>query len=292
MNQTFSKFISEKEIACIFKYMQSHLKNANNQNIKYFFKTSRYTITIFNNKKILVQGEGYDWILRLLKTDSHLNKDENLKQKFTKEYIGSDESGTGDFFGGISVAAAYAPEINYLKIEKLGVKDSKLMDDRQIWLIIDDLKKLCSYEVISLSAKEYNEMYKIYPNIKKILALLHIDVIEKLALRTEIKNAVIDQFVTKSVFLNYMKNEKKIISLNLSFETKGESKFLNIAIASIFARWSFLKSIENIQKNTNHKIKLGCDYMVEEIAKKIFLKNEANEFVKTHFKTLKKINVK
>lgn len=292
MNQTFSKNISEKEIELIYKYMQSHMKNNDNINVKYFFKTARYSITIYNNNKILVQGENYDWLLKILKVDNHLNVDENKGSLPTKKYMGSDESGTGDFFGGISVATAYAPLENYEQIQELGVKDSKLMNDEHIFSIIDDLKKLCKYEIISLSPKEYNKMYEKHSNIKIILACMHLEAIENLSSKIGIKDAIIDQFVAKKVFMKYIENEGLKTNLNLDFVTKGESKFLNIAIASIFARWAFIKSIYELQKNTNHKIKLGCDYRVEEIAKNILRDNKPEDFVKTHFKTLKKINVR
>ena len=47
--------------------------------------------------------------------------------------IGSDEVGTGDFFGPITVVAAYVKKEQIPLLKELGVKDSKNLTDEKSW---------------------------------------------------------------------------------------------------------------------------------------------------------------
>ncbi|MGO4076176.1 ribonuclease HIII, partial [Staphylococcus aureus] len=55
--------------------------------------------------------------------------------------IGSDEVGTGDYFGPITVCAAYVDASQLALMKELGVKDSKGLKDPQIINIAKDLIK-------------------------------------------------------------------------------------------------------------------------------------------------------
>lgn len=60
------------------------------------------------------------------------------------EYIGTDESGKGDYFGPLVVAAVYVDEKTTLELEEAGVKDSKLITDYNIKIIESKIKKIIS----------------------------------------------------------------------------------------------------------------------------------------------------
>ncbi|MGL5630242.1 MAG: ribonuclease HIII [Mycoplasmoidaceae bacterium] len=292
MVTTFSKIITKREICLINKYINQYLLNSNNPNIKYFYKTSKYTISIYKNNRIFIQGNNYDWVLTILKGSSNIVKNEDSGIKIDK-YIGSDESGTGDFFGGITVASAYVKINNLEKINDFNIRDSKKISDKEIYILVEKLKHYCEYEIISIDANEYNKRYLIHNNIKKILALMHLEAIEKLSNRIEIKDVIIDQFVSKTVFNKYVENLESNKNLNIYFETKSESKYLNVAIASIYARWAFLQQIKKINKEYNTNIPLGSSNPYIISFSNRFLKNKKIDlFVKKNFKTVDKINFK
>lgn len=291
MNSTFSSKISEKEVELIYKYMNSHIVSNNNQYVKYFFKTKNYTITIYNNLNCVIQGYGYENILKMLKNKPKISDSNEVKDD--EEYIGSDESGTGDFFGGIVVAAANAPKENFQKIRDLGVMDSKLLSNSDIYRIIPALKNLCSYEIYLLECLEYNEMYEKYQNVNTIKSYMHQIVDEKLSEKLKIKKVVIDQFTPLKNHLKHIKIAGVKNTLELFFYTKAENKFLNVAIASIFARWTFLEHINQLSIKCNYKIPLGAvNSLVVPIAHEVLKDREAKELVKTHFKTMERINFK
>ena len=56
--------------------------------------------------------------------------------------IGSDEVGTGDYFGPIVVTAAYVKKEDIPFLEELGVKDSKKMTDDKILEVVPKLKNI------------------------------------------------------------------------------------------------------------------------------------------------------
>ncbi|MGZ5439769.1 MAG: ribonuclease HIII, partial [Candidatus Aminicenantales bacterium] len=59
--------------------------------------------------------------------------------------IGTDESGKGDFFGPLVVAAFFMPEGQEQALRQLGVKDSKRTSDARCREIAETLKRSYPY---------------------------------------------------------------------------------------------------------------------------------------------------
>ena len=68
--------------------------------------------------------------------------------------IGSDEVGTGDFFGPIVVTASYVSLENIPFLEQLGVKDSKKMNDETILKIVPKIMNKIQFESKVLTNEE------------------------------------------------------------------------------------------------------------------------------------------
>ena len=69
-------------------------------------------IAVYKSGKCLVQGKGaYDWITFVLEPEvlgeARLGYEDQLDPKALEPHMGVDESGKGDFFGPLVVAAAY-----------------------------------------------------------------------------------------------------------------------------------------------------------------------------------------
>lgn len=283
MSNTFSKKISEQEINLILKYMSSHLKENNNKSINYFFKTKKYTITIYKNQTILIQGEDYNNILKMLNINNELS---NIKPLYN---TGSDESGNGDFFGGIAVCACYLDKEIENKIKRYNITDSKLLNDEQIIEIAEKIINIIPNKIEYITPKEYNMLFDEYKNINTIKTILHARAINNLNFND--KSAIIDQYTTKQKFSEHLTKANIKLNCNYDLETKAESKYLVVAAASILARYKFICEFKEIEKKIGHKLPLGSvDKKILPILKELKNKIVLNDVCKTHFKTINKIN--
>ena len=93
-------------------------------------------------------------------------------------HIGTDESGKGDFFGPLVIAAFYAPEGQDEVLRTLGVKDSKKTADRRTFELAGLLKKSYVYSVVAIGPEKYNELYAKLRNLNRLLAWGHARAIE------------------------------------------------------------------------------------------------------------------
>ena len=288
MNDYFTYKLNDKQIELINKHMNDHEINSNNINILHIYKTKKYTLTIYKTKKMLIQGKEYQNILKMI----GINDDniENNKKDIDKfNIIGSDESGNGDFFGGVSVCACFINKNNYEKIINLGVKDSKELDDDEIFKIEEELKKMVDYKLIYVNPEQYNLLFDKFKNVNAIKTYLHNMVINELHKNHRSSIIVIDQFTNNNSFKNHLKNTNSKNNYEYILETKSESKYLQVACASILARASFVRELKNISKLLNLELPLGSvNSVVLPILKKIN-KNELTKICKTHFKTINKI---
>lgn len=164
----------------------------------------------------------------------------------TWSVVGSDEVGTGSYFGPLTVVATFVDDTAIPLLKELGVKDSKHLTDPEIIRIAKDLLVTVPYSSLSMDAKTYN---RIQPTMSqgKMKAILHnralLNVLEKIHPRKP-KGILIDEFAQPSTYFRYLSEEKEVLKDNVYFATKGESHHLAVAAASIIARYSFLKRLE------------------------------------------------
>ena len=82
--------------------------------------------------------------------------------------IGSDEVGTGDYFGPIVVTAAFVKKSDIEFLKNLGCTDSKKLTDEKILKIAPEITKKIKYKSIILNNSEYNQKYGVGYNINKL----------------------------------------------------------------------------------------------------------------------------
>ncbi len=206
-------------------------------------------------------------------------------------YIGTDESGKGDYFGPLVIAAVFTDPSLSKKLKEIGVRDSKELTDESISIIAAKIKKLkgCVFDVIVISPEKYNILYDKMGNLNKLLGWAHAKTIENV-LNVKIAPEVIsDKFGNEKYIHSSLQEKGK--ELKLHQVTKAE-KFTAVAAASILARDSFIKWFYMVKKQMNIQLPKGASQKVEEKAKYIKkqLGNEVLEkLVKLHFKTTKKL---
>ena len=106
----------------INKYNDYSLPTSNNYTL-FRAKFNNSTITIYKTNTLLIQGSNsrstYEIICDILGIIPMEKKITNEPLVVSTSSIGSDEVGTGDFFGGITVVAAYVPEDKLILLKNL-----------------------------------------------------------------------------------------------------------------------------------------------------------------------------
>lgn len=263
-------------------------------------------VTLYESGKVVFQGKDADiasdfWVATEKMNNKKLdvkNSDDKKKDKKetvnTKIYnctsIGSDEVGTGDYFGPIVVTGSYVRKEDIPFLEDLGVTDSKKITDEKILQVVPTIAKRIPYSTFVLSNKQYNENYKDM-NMNKVKAVLHNKVLLKML--EENKNydyIVVDQFTTPKSYFGYLEGTTYV--KDITFETKAESKNLAVAVASMISRYVFLKEMDKLSKILDIELPKGANNFVDEVAKTIVEKHgeeKLKEFVKYNFKNTERI---
>lgn len=267
-------------------------------------------VTLYESGKCVFQGKDADlssefWVAteklnsgKAITTNSEDKKKQDKLDKINiidpKIYyastIGSDEVGTGDYFGPIVVTATYVDKENIAFLEELGVKDSKKLTDEKILQIVPKIVKKIPYECLILSNKEYNEKYDSDMNMNKIKAILHNKVLLKMTNKFNSDYVVVDQFAKPYVYFNYLKDTNYY--RNITFMTKAEDKCLSVACASLISRYIFLKEFDKLGESINTVLLKGASDKVDELGKIIVEKygfNKLKDIAKLNFKNTKKI---
>ena len=71
--------------------------------------------------------------------------------------IGSDEAGSGDYFGPLTVCAAYVTKDHVKILKELGVDDSKKLTDAKIVELAEQLVTFIPHSLLTLDNVKYNE---------------------------------------------------------------------------------------------------------------------------------------
>lgn len=268
-------------------------------------KTPACMITAYQSGKVLFQGnacetEAGKWreaadvssppIKKPAASTRKTAKNSGLPDDISKlSVIGSDEVGTGDFFGPITVVAAYVKKDQIPLLKELGVRDSKDLNDEKIVEIAKVIKDVVPFSLMTLKNEKYNQVQQKGMSQGKMKALLHnqaiLKVLEKIA--PEKPDAIlIDQFVQASTYYQHLKGQKTIAREDVYFSTKAEGVHLSVAAASILARYAFIQYMDKLSEEAGFRIPKGAGSQVDEAAAKLILKKGRNclpSFVKLHF---------
>ena len=266
-------------------------------------------VTLYESGKAVFQGISADIDANIWKeTEKHLNPNKKLEFKeagqdkkkkvltnskiYYSNSIGSDETGTGDYFGPVVVSAAYVTKENIPFLEKLGVKDSKKMTDEHIIKIMPEIKKRIPYSSMILTNKKYNQHHEENMNLNKIKAILHNKVL--LALTEKYNNydyVVVDQFAESYTYYRYLKEVPKV-QKNITFLTKAEDQCLAVACGAIISRYILIKEFEKMSKEYKIEIPKGAGENVDKIGAEIVKKygiEVLDKIAKKNFKNTEKI---
>lgn len=205
------------------------------------------------------------------------------------EYIGTDETGKGDYFGPLVIAGMYVDENICKFLQELGVRDSKELSDPQIDKIANIIKNTypSNYSIISLKPEKYNQLYEKIQNVNKLLDWGHSKVIESIYEKYKPDTIIVDQFSKTPLKVSLTKDFSNV---NFVYMPKAE-KHIGVAAASILARNEMSQWFYN-QNDSGLRVLRGASVEVENAARNIYYekgRTALEKLVKLHFKTTKKI---
>jgi ribonuclease HIII len=199
--------------------------------------------------------------------------------------IGSDESGKGDYFGPLVVAAVLIPEEDLDTLISLGVRDSKRLTDQKALKLALQLERTYPHNTVVISPKRYNELYESFGNLNKLLAWAHARAIENLLTEHEPKTILVDQFADPNILKRalFEKTRKNV----LIQKTRAE-EHPAVALASILARAKFLKDLKLLGEQLEIPLPKGASAEVEAAARELYQRvglKGLSLAAKLHFKT-------
>ena len=256
-------------------------------------------ITMYESGKIMFQGTTADVDSSMwLEMDGQSKKDSTeVKEKEKKYYycssIGSDEVGTGDYFGPIVVTASFVKNEDIPYLEELGIKDSKKLTDEKILDIAPKVAKKISYKSLILSNQEYNEKHGSNNNMNKIKAIMHNKVLYQMVQETKEKYdyIIVDEFARENRYYDYIKDMKEI-QRGITFMTKAEDKNLAVACSSVISRYIFLKEFDKLSDSLHIPLPKGAGPNVDVIGEEIVDKygqDKLKEVAKLNFANTERI---
>ena len=215
---------------------------------------------------------------------------------FNGVWVGSDESGKGDFFGPLVVAAVLVDTTIAEELIKAGVKDCKILTDKEVQRLAPIIKNFAPINVVlALKPDMYNYRYEQLrlekKNLNHLLANGHISAIRKAVLqRTDCKYALVDQFSIHSGIREALESEFPDL---IVVEQKRAEADIAVAAASVLARERFLTLMAELSILAGRALPKGggetATAQAQEIKNKFGIKI-LEKLVKKHFSNYKKIN--
>ena len=267
-------------------------------------------ITLYESGKVMFQGISADidaniWIDLERKLNNRIidiktGKEKKDSKEKTNKYrkfdnyntIGSDEVGTGDYFGPIVVTATFVSKENISFLDELKVTDSKKITDDVIKKIAPKIMEKIPYSSYILNNPDYNKFHKQNINMNKIKAILHNKVLLNMVNKNlPYEKIVVDQFTPPKNYYGYLSDVKDKI-VNITFTPKAEEQCLSVACASIISRYIFLKTMHDISNELGASLPKGAGTQVDEVGAKLVKEHGfeiLNKYAKLNFKNTEKI---
>jgi ribonuclease HIII len=253
-----------------------------------------FRVALYNSGKCVVQGKGAaEWVTYTLEPfillEARLGYEEVHDPTATEPHMGIDESGKGDFFGPLVIAAAFVNKPLAKAFADLGVRDSKTVSsDKKAEEMAREIRKILGdrYALVTIGPQAYNRLYASMRNVNSILAWGHARAIENLLEKVpDCPRAISDQFGPKRQIEQALM--KKGRTIELIQRPKAESDPA-VAAASILARAGFVASLRKMGEEAGVTIPKGASDQVRTAAIELVAQKGPEiltGLVKCHFRT-------
>lgn len=198
-------------------------------------------------------------------------------------HIGVDESGKGDFFGPLVIAACYVGPEHLAELE--GVKDSKKLTDAVAHRLAAKIKAVCPHSIIAIGPAKYNELYAKFKNLNTLLAWGHARSIENVLELHPAKLVISDQFAAGGNAVKKQLYEKgRAIEFRSMVRAEAD---IAVAAASVLARSEFVRRLEKLGQEYDIVLPKGASNVIPTGKRFVSLHgpDALKNIAKMHFKT-------
>jgi ribonuclease HIII len=260
------------------------------------------SVVFYRSGKLVAQGKGVDVFIERYRsilgeaapadaggTQGRAHARETFVAHATCPTAGSDESGKGDYFGPMAVAAVLVRPDQAELLKRLDIVDSKLAGDARIrqseGLLLRDL--VCAVRVLDPEA--YNAAWEEVRNVNVLLGRLHAEVLGEVLAKAKDPAAcriVVDKFGDPSHVTKHLSAHAKKAAFSMI--TGGEREPA-VAAASFLARAAFLRGFDALRNDAGTDLPLGAsDPRIVPCARALLREGGMpwlRKFAKLHFKT-------
>lgn len=238
-------------------------------------------VNAYKSGKVVIQGKGE---AAFLEAHGFLQPAAVIDERV----VGSDESGKGDYFGPLVVAAVTAGPEEAVALRDAGVRDSKKMSDGAILRAAVVVRRICPHDVQTLTPVEYNAAHEREGNVALFLSRMHAQAIAG-AIDERCTRAVIDQFTFAERLENALRDAG--VEVDVEIRPRAEDN-IAVAAASVLSRAEFLIGLKDLGSEHGLELPKGAGANVDRMAREIFRAGGIEALAaiaKTHFKTTRKV---
>ncbi len=213
------------------------------------------------------------------------------KKNELKYYIGSDETGKGEWYGPLVIVGTCLTADQITELRKIGVRDSKTLPIEKIFELAEKMLELDIPRISRvLLPEKYNKLYEEFKsegkNLNDLLAWAHSEIIKDLIEKFGSTNieVVIDKFDFRKTDsrLSARWRERRIDQSKIEViqKSKGESE-IPVAAASVIAKSIFEKEVAMLSNKFHIDLKT--------ISPENVPKDALTLVAKTHFQNIRKL---
>lgn len=203
-------------------------------------------------------------------------------------WIGSDESGKGDYFGPLVVAAVRLSPEDAEFLRRRGMRDSKELSDAQIPGLAEEVRRH-PHKAIVLPPDVYNKRLRDFRNLNDFLAWGHAEAIRGVLDQAPAKRIIVDQFGAERLVLRALGPLAK--GREVIQRPRAESD-MAVAAASVLAREEFLLDLARLSKLVGVTLPKGAGQPVDDVGRFLVRRDGVkvlDGIAKLHFKTTAKV---
>lgn len=291
----YTRTLTEAQIKLLGQWLDRRLWAPYNVDYSVFaYKSRDVNVVAYKSGKLVVQGKGTeDFVTFVLEPEilgvAEFGYDEALHPEWYEAHAGLDESGKGDLFGPIVAACVIADGDAVKKWQDADLKESKkVTSDKAVLAMAKKIRdtKNVVVKVSYANMAKYNELYRRFGNLNKMLAWMHAKALEGALQERSVAWGMLDQF-TKQPLVQRQIKQDGFKSFELKMQTKAESDPV-VAAASIVARATYIFALKKLSKEFGEDLMKGASAKTREQAVAVVKKfgpDRLPDFVKMHFKT-------
>ncbi len=288
----YTHAVTPEQMERLDAWLDSHLWAPYNVDYSAFaYKSRDVNVVAYKSGKLVVQGKGTeDFVTFVLEPEilgaAEFGYDEATHPEWFEAHAGIDESGKGDLFGPLVSACVIADGDAVRKWQDEGLKESKkVSSDKAAMAMAKKVRdtKGVVVKVTYAGMAKYNDLYRRFGNLNRLLAWMHAKAIESALAERSVPWGMLDQFTKQPLVQRQLKAE----NFNLKMQTKAESDPV-VAAASIIARATYIFAMQKLSKEFGEELQKGASAKTRQQAVAIIRKfgpDALQNFAKLHFKT-------